>query len=429
MESRIFISYGREDLKTAKRLYNDLKGVGLNPWIDDVDLKPGQNWRQTINRAIKESRYLLTLLSSESLSKRGYVQKELKTALAVLEEFPPDDIFVIPVRIDECKPVDEQLEGLHWVDLFPSYNDGLERILRVFQSEGESVTDDYEPRSVYKENGTAHASSVSKKEDYTETTRLDRWIMEGFDRWQDLVKRLPEDVGPRFPSGYFNFAYEIIGEPRKISPSQLPDALRASVIRHTGWPPFWYPTREGIKPYPINGAVECWLGGDPDTSVTHRDAAHSDFWRIHPEGLAFLLRGFEEDGIDAKRIVGDLSHAGRVFDVMLPVWRVGEALLQAQSLSKNLFHASTTIRFVASYEGLSGRVLKSIGRYRYIREGRVAHQNSIKLNTYFDAKDIETNLPEIVHRFLLPLYALFDFFELPLQIVVDELAEMRSGTL
>lgn len=79
MESRIFISYGREDQDAARRLYDDLKSAGLDPWLDDVDLLPGQNWRQTINRVIKESRYVLTLLSSKSLFRRGHVQKELKT--------------------------------------------------------------------------------------------------------------------------------------------------------------------------------------------------------------------------------------------------------------------------------------------------------------------------------------------------------------
>ena len=56
----------------------------------------------------------------------------------------------------------------------------------------------------------------------------------------------------------------------------FPEVLRASVVRHSGWPPFWYPTRQGIEPYPFNGAVECWLGGD-EVAVTGSDAAYSDF--------------------------------------------------------------------------------------------------------------------------------------------------------
>lgn len=196
------------------------------------------------------------------------------------------------------------------------------------------------------------------------------------------------------------------------------------MVNHTGWPPFWYPTRKGIIPYPFDGVVECWLGDDPDSPVANRDAAHSDFWRIHPEGLAFLLRGFQEDGMDAQR----LDHKpAAIFDVTLPVWRVGETLLQAQRLAENLFEGPTTIKFVATYEGLAGRALRSIDHRRYIWGGGVARQDSITLNTHVDAEAIDTNLPEIVHPLLSPLYASFDFFELPIQLVVDELARMRAG--
>ncbi len=129
MNHRVFISYGREDLETARRLYQDLADAGLVPWMDDADLMPGQNWRATITRTIRESGSVLALLSSRSLSKRGYVQKELKTALDVLDEFPPDEIFLIPVRVDECTSLDPRLSALHWVDLFPAYEDGLAKIL------------------------------------------------------------------------------------------------------------------------------------------------------------------------------------------------------------------------------------------------------------------------------------------------------------
>lgn len=270
--------------------------------------------------------------------------------------------------------------------------------------------------------------AVPQEEQPAEPARMDDWIRAGFERWRTLIQPLPEDVGPRLPHGYYNFSYEIIGEPRQTAPAQFPQVLRASVVRHTGWPPFWYPTREGIEPYPIDGAVECWLGGDPRTPAANRDAAHSDFWRIHPDGLAFLLRGFEEDDMDAHRGGRDPVSPATIFDVTLPVWRVGETLLQAQRLAENLFEGPTTIRFVATYDGLAGRALASIDRRRHIWESRVARQNSITLSTHVDAQAIDANLPEIVWPFLSPLYALFDFFELPIQLVIDELARMRAGT-
>lgn len=271
------------------------------------------------------------------------------------------------------------------------------------------------------------AGAVPKKEQSPEPVRLDEWVMSSRARWQALIVALPDGVGPRLPHGRYSIAYEIVGAVKRIAPARFPEVLRASAVRHTGWPPFWYPTRTGIEPYPIDGAVECWLGGDPQTPVEQRDAAHSDFWRIHPDGLAFLLRGYQEDGPDLPQRGNAPALPATVFDITLPVWRIGEALIHAQKLAANLFEGPTSIRFYASYEGLAGRTLVSLDNRRLLWGDRVARQDSITLSTYIDASAIDTNLPEIVHPLLSPLYALFDFFELPMQLVVEELTRMRAG--
>jgi len=271
------------------------------------------------------------------------------------------------------------------------------------------------------------SGAVPQVEQPPEPVRLDDWIKSGHARWRDLVAALPDGVGPRFPHGSYCIAYEIVGQRRQIAPARFPEILQRSVVRHSGWPPFWYPTRAGIAPYPIDGAVECWLGGDTQTLPENRDAPHSDFWRIHPDGLAFLLRGYQEDGGDAQGPGHAPIPPASVFDITLPTWRIGEALLHARSLAANLFEGPTTIRVVANYDGLAGRALASISGRRLMWETRTARQNSITLNTHIGADAIDTNLPEIVHPLLSPLYALFDFFELPMQLVVEELTRMRAA--
>ncbi len=128
--NRIFISYASEDYATARRLYDDLKHRGFAPWLDRVDLLPGQRREFEINRVIRSCSRFIAMLSKNSLSKRGHVQKELKKALDVLAEYPQDSIFLLPVKIEECAPQDESLRQLHWIELFPSYSEGLEAILR-----------------------------------------------------------------------------------------------------------------------------------------------------------------------------------------------------------------------------------------------------------------------------------------------------------
>ncbi len=130
---RVFISYAREDMAMAQQVFHDLKRNGVDPWLDDEALLPGHNWKLEIGTAIKSCDYFLALLSSQSVSKRGYVQKELKKALDILGEFPKSRIFLIPARLDDCQPIDEELKDLHRVDLFPSYKQGLVKILQVLK--------------------------------------------------------------------------------------------------------------------------------------------------------------------------------------------------------------------------------------------------------------------------------------------------------
>jgi sulfatase modifying factor 1 len=137
---RVFISYAREDRVMAQRIFHDLKRNGVDPWLDIENLKVGQNWKLEIGKAIENCDYFLALLSSQSVSKRGYVQKELKKALDILGEFPKSRIFFIPARLDECEPIDEELKDLHWVDLFPSYKEGIAKIIRDIKPGKKSET-------------------------------------------------------------------------------------------------------------------------------------------------------------------------------------------------------------------------------------------------------------------------------------------------
>ncbi|MCP4348365.1 MAG: toll/interleukin-1 receptor domain-containing protein [Desulfobacterales bacterium] len=134
MSARVFIGYGEEDYETAKRLYDDLKNAGFNPWMDKENILVGQNWKLEIRQAIQDSLYFLILLSEKSLSDRGYFHKELKTALKILDEMPPSKIFILPVRLDACHLPYESLQDIQHIDLFSSYEEGLRQVVRVIKS-------------------------------------------------------------------------------------------------------------------------------------------------------------------------------------------------------------------------------------------------------------------------------------------------------
>lgn len=124
---KVFISYAREDSETAKRFYNDLHRPGIQPWLDSSELQPGRLWDEDLRQAIIGSDYFLALISGSSLEEGGFVQKEWRLAL-------DEGKAVIPVRLEERAPPKE-MDPLQWVDLFPSYDEGLKKILRFLNSQ------------------------------------------------------------------------------------------------------------------------------------------------------------------------------------------------------------------------------------------------------------------------------------------------------
>lgn len=131
---QVFISYAHEDVDNARRLYRDLRNAGLNPWLDEESLSPGQRWEPEIKEAIKNSRYFIPLLSRNSVMKRGFVQREIKDALDIVDEVRKSDIFIVPVRLDKIEITDRKLRHIHFVDLFPDWNHGVDNILRTIKS-------------------------------------------------------------------------------------------------------------------------------------------------------------------------------------------------------------------------------------------------------------------------------------------------------
>ncbi len=99
----IFLAHANEDKPYIRKLYKKLKDNGLEPWLDEEDLMPGVKWDDKIEEAIKNARFFLACLSTHSVSKTGYVQKELRMALRELERKAPGAIYFIPVLIEDIE--------------------------------------------------------------------------------------------------------------------------------------------------------------------------------------------------------------------------------------------------------------------------------------------------------------------------------------
>jgi hypothetical protein len=115
---RVFMCHAKRDKQQVRNLYAALVRARVDPWLDEEDLKPGQDWQHEIKKAVAASHVVLVCLSADSVTKAGYYQKEIKLALDEALKQPEGAIFVIPVRLVECEVPNSLADRYHWVDLF-----------------------------------------------------------------------------------------------------------------------------------------------------------------------------------------------------------------------------------------------------------------------------------------------------------------------
>lgn len=115
---RIFISYASQDKPIVRDLYRQLESeTWIEPWLDEKSLLPGQEWRVAIEEAVETSDVVIICLSTNSVTKEGFVQKELRYAREIALEKPENTIFLIPLRLDDCE-TPRGLRSFQWADYY-----------------------------------------------------------------------------------------------------------------------------------------------------------------------------------------------------------------------------------------------------------------------------------------------------------------------
>jgi hypothetical protein len=89
---RLFLSYAREDTDKVTEIYYDLVAAGFSPWLDAIDILPGERWEMSIRKAIESADFFIVFMSEKSISKRGFVQKEIQMGLEIYETYLASDI-------------------------------------------------------------------------------------------------------------------------------------------------------------------------------------------------------------------------------------------------------------------------------------------------------------------------------------------------
>ena len=121
----VFVSYATADRKQALLVCKALERRGTECWIASRDVAPGENYQESIVRALRGARAMV-LVFSDAANNSDEIKKEL--SLASRYHVP-----VVALRIADVEPSDAfayELSTRQWIDAFDGWDRSIELLAR-----------------------------------------------------------------------------------------------------------------------------------------------------------------------------------------------------------------------------------------------------------------------------------------------------------
>jgi len=134
MSQHVFLSYKHEDRVFANQLIHRIQTAGFKVWIDEEQLRAGENWREAINIAIRQAFAVVLVITPEARASE-YVTYEWAFAQGA-------GVKVIPVMLRRTPYLHPQLDMLQYLDFTNPSQQPWDRLLdRLREVRGEYKPD------------------------------------------------------------------------------------------------------------------------------------------------------------------------------------------------------------------------------------------------------------------------------------------------
>lgn len=122
-----FLSHSSHDKPFIRQLASDLKGRGVQVWLDEWSIKVGESIPDKISQGLAESDYFLLAASKHSVNSE-WVKRELNSAL--LREVEKRAVSILPLKLDDCE-IPLLIRDKKYADFSDSYKQGLADLLHA----------------------------------------------------------------------------------------------------------------------------------------------------------------------------------------------------------------------------------------------------------------------------------------------------------
>ncbi len=123
----VFLCHNSEDKQAVREICRELRNRGLQPWLDEEQLRPGLPWQRALEAEIQSIGAAAVFVGKSGLGPWQNLELE-----AFLREFTKRECPVIPVLLAECGDVPKLppfLGGMTWVDFRESYPEPMAQLI------------------------------------------------------------------------------------------------------------------------------------------------------------------------------------------------------------------------------------------------------------------------------------------------------------
>ncbi len=323
-----FISYSSADQQLAAWLASELRRQGYAIWLDRDEILVGHSILDEVYRGIRQSRFLIVLLTRASVNSR-WVKEELSAAR--LEEIENARVTVLPAKCDRDVEIPQVLRGKRWADFTSSSEDGLQSMMRAMDL----------VRAGLQEPPTSSADTTSQPETHND---LRTWYLS--------VRDEPQGFGfDPTKGGYKDTVIGLVdGENVRYALRDLRTLLDRTRVRIKGW---------GGAPFPYKELPRAQVQNLAD-GIRLVDAKSWPFsewsftcWRLTDSLRFFQRSNLLEDGEVNER--GQAIYRGQ----LSVLWTVQD-ICTALTFAANLLHDIASLkRLVVIHRlvGMDGRRL------------------------------------------------------------------------
>lgn len=125
----LFVCHASEDKPFVERLVRELDRRALYAWFDKREILVGESIVDKVNQALSDSKYVIAVLSSNSVGK-PWVVKEIGSSL--MRQLDGGKTSILPVLLENCT-IPPLLADLKYADFRHSFSEGLYELLAAIK--------------------------------------------------------------------------------------------------------------------------------------------------------------------------------------------------------------------------------------------------------------------------------------------------------